>query len=115
MSNHDIPEIDVSELARLQTADQPGAGATVFDVREVAEYIEAHVPGAILVPLSELTERAGEFPTDSTVYLICRSGGRSMQAAQFLVERGVSPVNVAGGTLAWIEAGHAVAVGSEPG
>lgn len=106
-----IPEIHVDELAEL--AD--GADVVVIDVRMPDEYDEAHMPGATLIPLPELTERHGEIPAADTVYVICRSGGRSLKACEFLVGTGRSAVNVGGGTLAWIEAGHPVATGPEPG
>jgi rhodanese-related sulfurtransferase len=95
-----IFEIDVDELQKHH-AD----GAPVIDVRQPDEYDEAHVPGATLIPLDEVPERAEEIPSDRTVYLICRSGARSRRAAEFLVARGYDAVNVAGGTLAWIDAG----------
>lgn len=105
-----IAEISVDELTTL--AD---GGAVVVDVRMPDEYDEAHVPGALLIPLPELTTRHGEIPATDTVYVICRSGGRSLKACEFLVGGGRDAVNVAGGTLAWIEAGLPVATGSEPG
>ena len=48
----------------------------------------------------------------ATAYLVCRSGGRSLRVAEYLDERGYDVVNVAGGMMAWIDAGHAVSVGS---
>ncbi len=106
----EVPEIDVTELARRWEA-----GATVVDVRNPDEYEEGHVPGARLVPLPELPDRQGEIPADGEVLVICKSGGRSLQAAEFLRQRGVDAVNVAGGTTAWIEAGHPVVAGNQPG
>ena len=51
-------------------------------------------------------ESVGTENKDKTVFLICRSGKRSMTAAQKLEEEGFEDlVNVAGGTLAWVEAG----------
>jgi rhodanese-related sulfurtransferase len=105
-----IAEIHVDELAGLRAS-----GVVVIDVRMPDEYQEAHVPGATLVPLPELTERLDEVPTDTTTYVVCRSGARSMKACELLAAQGRDVVNVAGGTLAWIEAGHPVATGAEPG
>ena len=105
-----IPEIDVDELARRR-AD----GALVIDVRQPDEYDEGHVPGARLIPLGEVGQRLDEVPADAEVLVICRSGGRSLKAAEVMAAAGRRPVNVAGGTLAWIDAGHPVASGSEPG
>lgn len=106
-----IPEITVDELSALG-AD---GGIVVIDVRMPDEYDEAHMPGAALIPLPELPERHGEIPDADTVYVICRSGGRSLKACEFLVASGRSAVNVGGGTMAWIEAGLPVATGPEPG
>jgi rhodanese-related sulfurtransferase len=61
-----------------------------------------------LVPLSEVPERVDAFRGEGPVYVICRSGGRSMKACEFLAHQGIGAVNVAGGTLAWIDSGRAV-------
>lgn len=106
----DVPEIDIAEAARRHAAGTP-----VFDVREPDEYVEGHVPGAPLVPLGDVAERVDEFPTDREVLIICKSGGRSARAAEHLRAQGVDAVNVAGGTMAWIEAGNPVVTGDEPG
>lgn len=99
--------IDIDTLAA-----QLDAGAPIFDVRQPDEYEEAHVPGVQLVPLDQVPERVEEFPTDERVYVICKSGGRSAKAVEFLRDRGVDAVNVAGGTAAWIESGKPVETGA---
>lgn len=104
----DVPEIDVAQLATLVED-----GAYVLDVRNPDEYQEARVPGVVLIPLGELESRYVEIPPSDAVYVICRSGARSMKAAEFLTTRGVTAINVAGGTLAWIDSGRAVASGPE--
>lgn len=106
----DVPEIDIAEAVR-----RLDAGTFVLDVREPDEYEEGHVPGAPLIPLGDIVERADEVPTDREVLVICKSGGRSRKAAEALRARGVDAVNIAGGTMAWIEAGHRVATGADPG
>jgi rhodanese-related sulfurtransferase len=103
----DIPEIDIAGLA-----EKLDEGASVFDVRQPDEYEEAHVPGVVLIPLNDVPDRVGEFPTDATVYVICKSGGRSAKATEFLRAQGVDAVNVAGGTMGWIEAGKPVETGA---
>jgi rhodanese-related sulfurtransferase len=60
-------------------------------------------------------ERVDEFPTVDEVLIVCKAGGRSRQAAQYLRGQGVDAVNIAGGTMAWIDAGHRVVTGDEPG
>ncbi len=109
MADSRVPEIDVAELAR-----QREAGAPVIDVREADEWEEFRVPGATLLPLIEVPDRIGEVPGDRTVYIVCRSGGRSAKAVAFLRSHGFDAVNVAGGSLAWAEAGNVVDSGPGP-
>lgn len=105
-----VPEVGVTE------AEAAGrAGAVLVDVREPDEWAEVHATGARLIPLGEVPERLGEIPTGAAVYVICRSGGRSMRAAEFLRTQGVDARNVAGGTMAWVEAGLPVVTGGAPG
>jgi glyoxylase-like metal-dependent hydrolase (beta-lactamase superfamily II)/rhodanese-related sulfurtransferase len=107
------PRVAQTDVAGL--ADRP-AGALVVDVREPSEYVEVHVPGAVSLPQSELASRLDELPRDRDLYLICRSGSRSLHAAQFLHQTGFEHVvNVRGGTEAWISAGQPVARGDQPG
>src|SRR5258708_3220880 len=99
-SHMSVPEIDVQTLVT-----ERAAGKRLFDVREPDEFEEVRVPGAQLVPLATVPDELDQFAGGDTVYIVCRSGGRSRKAAQFLRENGVDAVNVAGGTLAWIKAG----------
>lgn len=88
-------------------------GALLVDVREPAEYAEIHAEGALLVPLSEFEARYSELPKDRDLVMICRSGARSARAGQYLLEHGYKDVvNLAGGTLAWAEAGLPVGGGN---
>jgi len=96
----DVPAIDVTELAARREA-----GAPLIDVREDDEYAEARVPGAHHIPLGEVSDRVAEVPTEGTVYVICAKGGRSAKAVEHYRSLGIDAVNVAGGTLGWIDAG----------
>lgn len=100
-------EVTVDELAAL-LAD---GGATVVDVREPGEYVEAHIPGVQLIPMGSVIEQIEDIPRDRTVYVVCALGGRSGQVADYLDGQGYDVRNVAGGTNAWIRAGHAVETG----
>ena len=99
----DVPEIDVEEFARLRET-----GAVLVDVREPDEYEAFRVPGAQLIPLADVPERIEEIPEDERVYVICATGARSARAVDFLNRQGYDTVNVAGGSKAWLEAGHPV-------
>ena len=103
-----LPPVPIEEINVDQLADLREEGAVVLDVRSPEEYVEVRVPGVLLIPLPDLADRYGEIPPADTVYVICRSGARSMRASEFLATRGRSAVNVAGGTLAWIESGRPV-------
>lgn len=107
--NMAINEVSVADLQAAVAQ-----GATVIDVREFDEYLSGHVPGAVSVPLSALTGRVEAFPDDTTSYVICQAGGRSMRACEYLEGLGKSVVNVAGGTGAWIASGFDVVVGESP-
>lgn len=100
-------EIDVTELEAVLAT-----GAPLVDVREADEFADVRVPGAVSIPLSEFVARVDEVPADGTVYVICAAGGRSAQAAQYLEARGVDAVNVAGGTMAWLQSGRTVESGN---
>ena len=106
--------MQVQEISVAELAERLDASAVVVDVRQPDEYLGGHVPGAVLIPLNDVPERFGELPTDREVLVVCRSGGRRYVASEFLVANGVRAVNVAGGTLAWIESGREVVEGESP-
>ena len=101
-----MTEIDVHQLHAAR-AD----GAEIIDVREPAEYVAGHVPGARLVPMIQLGARVQEIPRDRRVYVVCASGNRSGAMTDLLRARGIDAVNVAGGTKAWMAAGLPVVEG----
>ena len=104
-----ILEINVAEL---ESALQ--AGCRVVDVRETDEYESGHVPGAVHVALASVPEHVDTIRADGPVYIVCRSGARSMQACVYLAQVGVEAVNVSGGTLEWVATGRGVVTGSTP-
>jgi rhodanese-related sulfurtransferase len=104
-----VQEVSVAELEALLQAD-----ARLVDVRETDEYTSGHVPGAVHVALGTVPDQLPMFRGDGPVYVVCRSGARSMRACEFLVQQGVPAINVAGGTLDWVAGGRAVVLGSEP-
>lgn len=94
------------EVSSREALAKQGEGALLVDVRELSEYIEVRAPGALLMPLSEFVQRFGELPRDRELLMICHSGFRSMQAANFLARQGYPNVaNVMGGMEEWEYAG----------
>ncbi|MFE3292101.1 rhodanese-like domain-containing protein [Rhodococcus sp. NPDC059234] len=81
-------------------------GALVVDVREGYEFEQAHVPGALWIPLGELASRSAEVPEADVVYVICASGNRSLFGADILAGAGRHAVSVAGGTGEWLRSGR---------
>lgn len=102
------PEIDVNEAQR-----RTESGSLLLDVRERDEHAALRIPGTLLLPLSELADRVDELPQNQEIVIHCRSGKRSLQAADYLNERGFTAVNVQGGILAWQEAGLPVEAGQD--
>jgi rhodanese-related sulfurtransferase len=87
-------------------------GAWLLDVREDDEWAAGYAPGALHIPLGQLSARTGEIPKDQAVYVICRSGNRSAYAAQALGNAGWEAINVAGGMQDWAAAGRPMATDS---
>ena len=96
MSNAPFEEVGPKEAVTLVEE-----GAYLLDVREPGEWAAGHAEVAHHIPLGDLRARYTEVPTDLTVVCICRSGGRSAQAAAALASVGYSTINVAGGMIAW--------------
>lgn len=67
----------------------------LIDVRE------GHIPGAINLPLSQLSHKFEQLDKNKEYYLVCQRGGRSIRACQFLELKGYKVINVDGGTEAW--------------
>lgn len=106
MSN--MPGSPVASVTVQQAAEQHGDddGALIIDVREPSEFAQGRVDGAILLPLGQLDARYTELPRDRVLLMMCRSGGRSSNATQFLTSAGYDKaVNVDGGMVAWHNAG----------
>ncbi|HEV2188781.1 MAG TPA: rhodanese-like domain-containing protein, partial [Stellaceae bacterium] len=87
----------------------------ILDVREPDEFTGplGHIEGAVLIPLGELAERAGELAKDRPIVAVCRAGSRSAQATMILQQAGFTDVaNLNGGMLRWRAEGYPVEGGS---
>ena len=74
----------------------------ILDVREPWEYDLARIPGAVLIPLGELTDRAKELDPARPLAAYCHHGMRSLQALQFLQGLGFTDLaHLSGGIEAY--------------
>ena len=88
----------------------------VVDVRQQGEWDAGHIEGARHIPGDVLDDNVHELDRSRPVVTVCRSGGRSSDAARRLVAEGFRAQSLDGGMLAWEEAGLAVvASGGMPG
>ena len=84
--------------------EEMGAEVQIVDVREPDEFngMLAHIPRAMLIPLGQLQQRAGELDKTRPLVAVCRSGARSAQAVTLLQKQGFTRVaNLSGGMLRW--------------
>ncbi|WP_251128034.1 rhodanese-like domain-containing protein [Exiguobacterium sp. s48] len=94
----EIAKIDVKTLQNKLENEE----ITLLDVREVSEYEGGHIEGAVNAPLSSLDANELPYPKDEPIYVICRSGNRSAQAASRLQDAGYTEIyDVSGGMMAW--------------
>jgi adenylyltransferase/sulfurtransferase len=86
--------------------------AALVDVREPWEWMTARIPGATLIPMSEMDRRIGEITADRPVIFYCAVGQRSAAAADALRARGhPHAFNIAGGIVAWMNGQYPVEAG----
>ncbi|WP_153503842.1 rhodanese-like domain-containing protein [Cumulibacter manganitolerans] len=94
------------------SVDQLPADAAILDVREDDEWQAGHIDGAVHIPLTDVPQRLSELPEGDPIYVVCRSGGRSARATEFLNSSGIEAVNVDGGMRAWEASGKPMTSGS---
>ena len=92
--------ITAEEAKRIMDIEE---GYIILDVRAQEEYDESHIPGAILIPHTEIDAKAEEVLTDKDqlILVYCRSGRRSKIAAEALVELGYTNIKEFGGIIDW--------------
>ena len=93
-----VAEITPTEFVARR---KQGESLTLLDVREDWELGVASVPDVVHIPMGEVADRLGELDRGREVVVLCRSGRRSLQVANFLQQNGFRAVNLAGGILAW--------------
>ena len=93
-----VPEITPREFVARR---ERGEDVTLLDVREDWELAIAKVAGIVHIPMGEVPARLSELDINKDVVVLCRSGRRSLDVAQFLQQHGYRSINLAGGILAW--------------
>lgn len=103
MTSDPFSKQKTDELFPDQAKERLDAGALLIDVREPEEFAQSRIPGAILIPMSEINQRYDEIPRDREVVFYCRSGNRSRQVVDILKQQlGYTNLfNLAGGILDW--------------
>ena len=94
--------LEPAEVARLLAED----AIVLIDVREPNEYAQVHIPGAVLVPLSQFDPHTLPDAGGKRIVFHCGIGGRSAKAVAACERAGVSiDSHMRGGIQAWIAAG----------
>lgn len=88
-----------NEITPQELAEQRNS-IFVVDVRENDEFNFCNIHPNLHLPIAELEARYHEIPSDQTIAVHCRSGGRSEKATKFLLSKGYTKVkNLVGGIL----------------
>lgn len=99
--NVEVVSPEVFQEKLLQDSD-----SYLLDVRTFDEYQAGHLEGAHLLDWlnqKEFKKESGNIDKTKTVYVYCRSGRRSNEAANFLADEGYKVVDMKGGILAWTD------------
>lgn len=101
-----------SALAREVSVDEAykmaQSGAFVLDVRTQEEWDEYHATNATLIPLDQLPNRLSELPKDREILVVCRSGNRSQEGRDILLQAGFNATSMAGGLKEWYAKGYPI-------
>jgi len=100
-----LPSMPAPELSeKLKNGKHP----LVLDVRQPEEYRVAHIPGAKLMPLGEISRRMHELPKSREIVCVCASGHRSSSATRMLIQAGYNAIDMKGGMITWRNAKLAI-------
>jgi len=103
----EVPQIIDISPEEVYEIISKGEEFLILDVRTPDEFNEGHIEGAVLIPVDELERRLDELPKDKPIITYCRSGVRSRNAANILLENGFSKVyDMKGGIIEWINKGY---------
>ena len=94
-----VRQVSVRELAQQLAGSDPPC---VLDVREDWERAIAALPGSLHIPLNQIPVRLKELDASRAIIALCKAGGRSQMAAEYLLAHGYGRVaNLTGGIDAW--------------
>ncbi|WP_050182297.1 rhodanese-like domain-containing protein [Domibacillus robiginosus] len=85
----------------VETLRNQGRELSIIDVRETDEVAAGKILGAVNIPLGLLEFRLQDLDKSKEHIVVCRSGGRSLMAANLLKERGYKVINMTGGMNEW--------------
>ena len=101
-----VQSINADETKTLIAGQTEGA-YTLLDVRQPGEYESEHIPGAKLIPLPDLKDGYSQLDSLKPVIVYCRSGSRSLAAAQLLSGLGFNEIyNLQGGINGFVRILH---------
>jgi len=87
-------------------------GIEFIDIREPEEFDQVRIPGARLIPMSQMNSRLQELPKETDAVVYCRSGSRSAYLLAQLSAHGYGNLmNLHGGIIDWYEAQNPVEEG----
>lgn len=100
-----LPAAEYHKLTPAEAKERLDSGDTLIllDVRTQSEFDEGHIPGAVCLPNEDIgSEMPDSLPDkDAEILLYCRSGRRSKEAAEKLVDMGYTAVYDFGGIIDW--------------
>ena len=93
-------QITPEEAKKIMDSDEEHI---ILDTREQEEYDEGHIKGAILIPYTEIENKAEKMlpDKDKLILVYCRSGRRSKIASKELAQLGYTKVYEFGGIIDW--------------
>ena len=107
VANDTFKSVDNDEFERLLS----DSNVVLLDVRTQSEFDEGHLKGAILIDVktdSFMMAARDRLPKEKIVAVYCRSGRRSVAAAERLAADGYQVVNLKGGILSWKQEGKEI-------
>ena len=91
------------EAYQTQFSHNGTSDHVLLDVREINEFVQGRIPGAVNLPLSALQVHLNEIDPSLSVVIVCQTGVRSVMAARFMAANGYTKLyNLLDGTHGWM-------------